>query len=838
MQKFILFSLFSLGITHLTAQQTALSSSEILQRIEKLQTVSAVLYVAAHPDDENTRLLSYLASERKVRTGYLSLTRGDGGQNLIGKEQGSALGLIRTQELLAARRTDGAEQFFTRANDFGYSKNPEETFVFWNKDSVLADMVWTIRKFQPDVIICRFPTTGEGGHGHHTASAILAEEAFDAAADPKRFPEQLKLVNTWKTKRLFWNTFNFGSTNTTAEDQLKVDVGVFNPLIGEYYGEVAANSRSMHKSQGFGSSKSRGSSIEYFELLKGEPAKTDLLEGIATNWSRFSEGAAVKKLAEQVANEFDVRHPQKSVSVLVSLLNAIKKLPDTNPELSYWKTQKTKEVEQLLLECSGVFIDVFANNFNASSGESLVLTTQVVSKFSSDIELLSIQFPDKDTATYNVLYFNQLLILKHIFNVPKNIPYSNSYWLNAAPQNGLYTVPDQLLRGIPENQAALRVSFQLKIGKSIITISRNVVHKQVDPVKGEVYRPLEILPKVTINPTEKVVVFTSDSPKKITFLIKAQTPNCEGKLNLVLPKGWTGTLDQTSFSILEKGKEISVSATITMVTSVTVAEALEATNFNEVKLQAIIGKDTLQQAIQRIDYDHIPSQFILSTSSVKMIHVPMKISSGKEKIGYIEGAGDDVAVCLGQLGYDVTVLTDADLSTGNLAAFSAIVTGVRAYNTNERLSVHYETLMNYVKNGGNLVVQYNTNSRVGPIGSKIGPFPFTISRNRVTDETAKVTFTTPTHPVLNYPNKIEQSDFDNWIQERGIYFATTVDSNYQTVLSMNDPNEPTETGSLIIGEYGKGHFVYTGLAFFRELPAGVPGAYRLFVNLLSMNPKK
>src|SRR6201993_720243 len=330
----LLFLFVSISLLHAHAQQEW-NASEILQNIEKLNVCGSVLYIAAHPDDENTRLLAYLSKERKLRTGYLSCTRGDGGQNLIGKEQGEMLGLVRTQELLAARRIDGAEQFFTRANDFGFSKNPKETFSIWNKDSILADVVLAIRKFKPDVIICRFPTTGEGGHGHHTASAILALEAFDAAADPTKFPEQLAYTQTWQAKRIFWNTFNFGGTNTTAPDQLKIDVGVFNPLLGKSYGEIAADSRSMHKSQGFGSAKVRGESIEYFKQLKGDKANTDLFESINQTWARFTATASLQKTIDDGIKKYNPQLPEKIVADLVAIYKELKQLDESDANIKY-----------------------------------------------------------------------------------------------------------------------------------------------------------------------------------------------------------------------------------------------------------------------------------------------------------------------------------------------------------------------------------------------------------------------------------------------------------------------------------------------------------------------
>src|SRR5215510_11431605 len=308
------------------------TSADIYLAIRKLNVLGSVLYLAAHPDDENTRLIAYLSKDKLYRTGYLSLTRGDGGQNLIGDEQGIELGLIRTQELLAARRVDGGEQFFTRAFDSGYSKSPEETFTKWDKEKILSDVVWVIRKFQPDVIITRFPTTGEGGHGHHTASAILANEAFTAAADPNRFPEQLKWVKPWKAKRIMWNSFNFGGTNLTSNDQFKFDVGGYNPLLGKSYGEIAAISRSNHKSQGFGASASRGEAFDYFKTTGGPTPVNDLMDDVDLTWKKVEGGEAISKQIDKLATSFDLLHPENSVKGLVELHQAINKLPE-----GYWK---------------------------------------------------------------------------------------------------------------------------------------------------------------------------------------------------------------------------------------------------------------------------------------------------------------------------------------------------------------------------------------------------------------------------------------------------------------------------------------------------------------------
>jgi len=824
-QKLVLtLSLLLINIYSYCQISASLNSAQIIQGLKKLNTLGSVLYIAAHPDDENTRLLGYLANERNIRTGYLSLTRGDGGQNLVGKEQGELLGLIRTQELLAARRIDGAEQFFTRANDFGYSKNPEETFSFWNKDSILADMVLTIRKFKPDVIICRFPTTGEGGHGHHTASAILAVEAFDAAADITKFPEQLKYTEAWQAKRIFWNTFNFGATNTTNSNQLKIDVGAYNSLLGESYGEIAARSRSCHKSQGFGSAKQRGSNTEYFKLLKGDSAKTDLFEGISTSWTKLKGQDKLQKLITDCLNAYSPLAPENSIPALVSIYKQLQLLDEKDASVKYWKKLKLKEIENLLLACSGLWMEASADNYIGISEQEVLITTQIINRNKNEVKLNRVSFiQQSDTTTSLVLKPNELYTFKRKEKIANTVSYSNPYWLNEKHDIGIYTVKKPLLIGQPENESNTKVQFHISIQDLNLTIDRELIYKYTDPVKGEIYRPFEILPPATVNFSEKVFVFNNGQTKTISLTIKANKANINGRLELKASEGWKITITNPEFKLTNKGDEVTLEAIVSM--DKTAKEGHVEATLN-------IENKFYNKSIKRIEYDHIPYQFILSDAEAGLVNIDVKKTG--IQIGYIPGAGDDVPACLKQIGYEVTILDDALLTNENLSKYDAIVTGIRAYNTNDRLQMHYTKLMDYVKNGGNLIVQYNTNNRIGPVKANIGPYPFTISRDRVTDEKADVQFNNEKHSVLNFPNKITQKDFDGWIQERGIYFATEIDKQYETIFSIKDPNEKASDGSLIVGNYGKGNFVYTGLVFFRELPAGIPGAYRLFANLLSI----
>ncbi|MFN7847842.1 MAG: PIG-L family deacetylase [Bacteroidota bacterium] len=825
--RLVFFSLVLLffNSTLIAQPDSPKSSAEILQALHKLNTVGSVLYIAAHPDDENTRLLSYMSKEQKVRTGYLSITRGDGGQNLIGKEQGEMLGLIRTQELLAARRTDGAEQFFTRAFDFGYSKTPEETFNFWNRDSILSDMVWVIRNFKPDVMICRFPTTGEGGHGHHTASAILALQAFDDAANPQKFAWQLKYTQVWQARSIFWNTFNFGTTNTTAENQLKFDVGVFNPLLGKSYGEIAAESRSFHKSQGFGSAKQRGQALEYFKYLKGDSCKNHVLENINLSWSRLKGTQEIQKTIDACIKQFNHQHPEEILPQLIQVYRLIKEISNQDHTATHWKKIKLQEVEQLILACSGFWIECSADDYSVVPGGNFLLKCEVAARSKSNIKINKINFENQDSVMNKSLVYNENIQIKHRYSVAENCSYSNPYWLNRAHLPGTFEIADRLSIGAAENTPAINIPINISINDFELTLTKPVIYKSTDPVKGEIYRPFELLPAVTINFNETVYALTDANAKNIDVVIKANTSNVKANLELHA-EGFDLTYAKEIF-IAKKGDELIVPVTIK-----------RSANPQSGMLQAkiVMNGKVFNQSIRRINYDHIPAQFVLSNAETKIMNIDIKKAG--TNIGYIPGAGDDVPACLKQIGYKVTELTDKMIENENLNVYDAIVTGVRAYNTNERLQIYHPRLMEYIKNGGNLVVQYNTNNRIGPVKAVIGPYPFTISRERVTDENAKMNLLDAAHPAFNVPNKIEAKHFDNWVQERGIYFAAELDTNYQSLISAHDPHENDHKGSLIVAKYGKGNFVYTGLAFFRQLPAGVEGGYQLFVNLLSLPKNK
>ncbi|MGZ3837921.1 MAG: PIG-L family deacetylase [Flavisolibacter sp.] len=804
--------------------QPSTSAADIYLGLRKLNVLGSVLYIAAHPDDENTRLLTYFSKDKLYRTGYLSLTRGDGGQNLIGDEQGIALGLIRTQELLSARRIDGAEQFFTRAFDFGYSKTPQETFTKWDKDKILADVVWVIRKFQPDVIITRFPTTGEGGHGHHTASAILANEAFTAAADPNRFPEQLRYVQPWQAKRILWNTFNFGSTNTTSPDQFHFDVGGYNPILGKSYGEIAAQSRSQHKSQGFGVPASRGEAIEYFKTTGGAAPSADLFDQVNTGWARIPGGEKLNAQISEAISHFDFLHPQNALASLLDIYRSIQQLPQ-----GYWKTQKTREIRQLIEQASGVWLECYTTEPFVAQGDSIRINFSINDRLGIGARLEKISVAAFDTALATVLAPNRNFNFSKSVRVSPETPVTQPYWLQQPMEEGYFNIPSQLQVGEPDVDPAFTVSFALNIKGQTLYLYRKVQYKFTDQVKGEQIEPVTIVPPVTVYANPELLLLKKEDSEKKGFQIQViANSNISFHQAYITAEGRNKPLSQTDQSqgFTRGSTHLYPFSTAPGDLGKEPVKLIPTVRFDQERTPYYLGMATIK-------YDHIPHIHYFYTDWVKLL--PIELKTYGKRIGYIVGAGDKVPEALEQMGYDVVLLGEKELSRNNLQQYDAIISGVRAFNANEWMARYYDKLMKYVEEGGNYIVQY---SQANNIRSRIGPYDFTVTGRRITNENAAVTFLKPEHPVLNFPNKIDQDDFKGWVQERSIYHAGNLDPHYETILRMNDPNEGPDDGALVTTAYGKGFFTYTGLVFFRELPAGVPGAYRLLANLIALNRKK
>jgi len=808
----------------------ATDAAQLQLALNKLTVLGSAMYVAAHPDDENTALIAWLANERLLRTAYLSMTRGDGGQNLIGDQKGPLLGVLRTQELLAARRIDNGEQYFTRAIDFGYSKNPQETLAIWGHDTILADVVWNIRRFQPDVIITRFPTTGEGGHGHHTASAILAGEAFKAASDPTKFPEQLQYVSVWQPRRLFFNKFSFRPLppdDPSLAKSLRVDLGTYNTLLGRAYTEIAAESRSEHKSQGFGSAERRGSILNYFDQLAGDPAHSDMFEGIDQSWSRYPGGDSVGKILQQAASTFDPKDPQKTIPLLLQASDALDRLgasPAWSERVNPWIAVKRQELLDAIRACAGLSIDVAARDSSVVPGGEIPINVSVVNRsdYPFVLQMVASRYANPSKGVLQPLKNNQPIRTDITVKVPDDFPISQPYWLQEPPGKGAYVVKDQTMIGLPENPPAIPIVVTLadnQFHTLIFTVP--AVYRWTDPVKGEQTRPVDVVPEVTANLDEGVVLFPDTRPKTVSMTLRDFAGTTAATVRLTAPSGWKVEPASVPVSFARTGDETRVSFRVT-------PPAAEGTVSLVAEVELPGGK-RVSKSLSTVDYPHIPAQRVFGDAAAKAVRIDVKKRGSR--IGYIMGPGDEVADALRQIGYDVTLLSDADLDRGDFSRYDAIVTGVRAYNTRKRLVVAQPKLMQYVENGGTLVVQYNTLADL--LVSAPGPYPFKITHDRVTVEEAPVRFLKPDHPLLNAPNKITSADFDGWLQERGLYFTSNWDPRYETVIESHDPGESEKPGGELYARYGKGVFIYTSYDWFRELPAGVPGAYRLFANLVS-----
>ncbi|CAM1368975.1 LmbE family protein [Tenacibaculum litopenaei] len=824
-KKALLLGMLCLLQASVFAQKPSkLNSNQIYEKLQKLNFLGSALYIAAHPDDENTRLIAYLANKVKARTAYLSLTRGDGGQNLIGSEIRELLGVIRTQELLAARGVDGGEQRFSRANDFGYSKHPDETLEIWDKKKVLADVVWAIRTFKPDVIINRFDHRTPGTtHGHHTTSAMLSVAAFDMAADKSKYPEQLNLTSTWQPERLFFNTSwwfygsrkNFEKADKSA--MLRFDIGTYYPLKGLSNNEVAAIASSQHLCQGFGRLTRRGSEEEYIEHLKGSfpEDKNNLFDGIDTTWNRIKGGSAVGEILYPIADNFDFVHPEKHVSALVKAYGVLQDLPD-----GHWKRVKSKELKELIAACAGLYLEATAGTSSTTPNSTITMNAELVNRSTTPMRLKTVTIAPTGTTLNKdiVLENNRRINFKETIKLGA-IPYSNPYWLNAPWSLGMYEVPRQEDIGKPENDRPVQVSFTLEIGKQLLTYTKDLVYRYSRRDKGELYEPFEIVPAVTTHIENKVILFSDASEQSVSVDVRAGANKVSGELELDLPKGWKASPEKVKFAIANKGEVQKVTFQVT-----------PTKNQSEGWIRAIAKSEgkTYDKELVSIAYEHIPKQTVLLDSKAKVVR--LDIHKEGKRIGYIQGSGDAVPESLRQIGYTVDLLDLPSLNTEMLVKFDAVVVGIRAYNTKKELKFKQKFLLEYVKNGGNLVVQYNTNRRV----DVMPPYRMQLSRDRVTDEQARVTLLAKEHPVLQFPNKIADKDFDGWVQERGLYFPNSWSREFQPILAMNDKGETPKKGSLLIAKYGKGNYIYTGLSFFRELPAGVPGAYKLFANLLSL----
>jgi len=740
-----------------------------------------VLLVGAHPDDEDTNLIAWLQRGGRAHTAYLSLTRGDGGQNLIGNELGEELGIIRTEELIAARRVDGAHQFFTRAYDFGYSKSAEETYTHWPKDSLLNDVVTVVRAWRPHVIIAMFSGTPRDGHGHHQVSAMLAREAYEAAGDTVRFPVR-DFGPAW-TPLKFYRTARFD----TAQATLRMNVGEYDESLRRSYAEIAGESRSQHKSQGFGALQRRGVVWNY---VRREATRVNDGTPAASEQSMF-DGIAAGALASR-GGPGDAVAPH-------------------------------------------IFLDAFADRRTVAVGDTARVTATLYNRSRRTIYVTP--EPAEGIELRSANRFVRVLpdsALTWAVSIP-GTTVTEPWWLTS-PRNGdLFAVPLPTLddsrnwRSMPENERTRGhvVSAAVSLD-SLGPVSRvrnaTVVYRFLDPVNGDVRLPIAVTPRISValdNASELARANVAiDRFVNVTLRSAMMTPQSV-RISLALPAGLTADSASRSVTLDSAGTR-----RVTFRLRGRLAPGIHA-----VSASATAGTETYASGYIPIDYEHITPQRLYRPATVELQAVDVSVPEGTS-LGYVQGVGDKVAIALQQLGIPVTVIRPLDIPTVDLSRFTAVVTGPRAYDAHSELIDNNTYLLDYVRGGGTLVVQYGQYEMMRP---GIMPYPISIARphDRVTDETAPMTVLDPSAPVLNSPNRVIEADFNGWVQERGLYMPRAFDERYRPVLETNDPDAPPNRGGILVAPYGRGTYVYTTLAFFRQLPAGVGGAAKLFVNLVT-----
>jgi LmbE family N-acetylglucosaminyl deacetylase len=801
--------------------QLALSrQSEIRLKLKKLNTLGAVLYVGAHPDDENTSAIAYFTNEKLFSTAYLSITRGEGGQNLIGNDASDLLGVIRTQETLASRGVDGAHQFFTRANDFGFSKSANETLITWDKQIILSDVVRVIRQFQPDVIITRFPADERAGHGHHIASASLTQEAFDLASDPGIFPDQLQLLDIWQPKRLYLNTGRFFNQSISESTPNVVNINMFeyNPVIAKSYSELAAISRHMQRSQGFGSPARRSESLEFFEYLKGEKAEKDLFEGINTTWSRLKGGETIAPLVEVAITDFNEENPGAIIPQLISIRKAIRAL-----EESIWKQRKLMELDIIIQDCLGLTVDAVTNTFYAAFPQKINVSFEIINRSPVDIVLTKISSVQlkMDSTLNKELKLNKPVLLKTNKTVSNTLTFSSPYWLKEEHTQGHYIVEDPKLIGSPQDFAPISFNFSINVLGETIIINDQLDSKIKDAVIGESSRLVEITPPVFVNIKEDTYLFTDQASKEVKVQLKSAIGSAiNGVVELKVPPGWRVEPTSVPFNLVsyKVDQEVSFQVYPIGIEQEAVLRAIVKVNGQEYDL-----------SVKEIIYDHIPVQTLMLKAKAKIVRLNLQ-KEGK-LVAYIKSGDDNFGNALVKMGYEVWNMKEEEVTPDNLKKVDAVVLGVRLLNTSKQVKSYMPILLEYVNNGGTMVTQYNSSLELGL--DNFSPYPITLSRDRVTEEGSEVRILRPNHSLLNHPNKIAIKDFQGWIQERGLFLPSKWDEKYEALISMNDANESPKDGGLLVTKYGKGYYIYTSLAFFRELPGGVSGAYKLFANLIS-----
>jgi LmbE family N-acetylglucosaminyl deacetylase len=838
------------------------------QAIKRLGTIASVLHTGAHPDDEDSGFLATMARGRQARTAYMALTRGDGGQNLIGPELYEALGVIRTEELLAARRLDGATQFFSRAFDFGFSKFREEALSKWPQEELLRDMVRVIRTFRPLVIVPVFTGTASDGHGQHQASGYLTPIAYRDAADPNRFPEQLaEGLKPWKARKLFLRAGGFQQPRTEASKEkgvISINTGEFDPLLGRGYYEIAIQGRSQHRSQDQGGIELKGPRYSFYKVVDSsvgtKDSEQDIFDGIDISLvgiGDFAGNASARlkpELAEvqKAADEAKaIYNPLESVKLVPVIARGLKKLREIRAGLSglglneaerydtdFLLNLKEQDFEDALAKAEGVVIDCLADDEIVTPNQIFTVGVSVFrggARSAIDAKAI-LQVPRNWTVEEqkNAQGANENRLASQInfkVSVGRDAEPTQAYWIKN-PRNGDLFVPGSGGTGVePIAPPLIMAKVEIEIGGQIVTLKKAAQYRFADKALGEVRRDVKVAPAVAVNVTPSLLVFPlSKTPieREVNVsVLNSAKGGTRGSVRLEVPKSWMVSPALAEFDLKREGERATFAFKIKAATNSTESEKM-------ISAIAKVDGNEYQQGYQVLAYPHIEPRFLYRTSTIRAEEQDVKVAPNL-KVGWIEGAGDDFANALSRLGVNVHTIDTNELATGDLSRYDTIVTGIRVYEVRPDVIANNARLLEYVKNGGTLIVQYNKNEyargNFAPYSIKMPDQGF----ERVTDENAMVTILEPTHPLFNLPNKITERDFAGWGQERGAYFLTGWDAQFKPLLASHDQGEQDKQGGEVIAEYGRGLYVYTAYAWFRQLPNGVPGAYRLIANLVSLS---
>lgn len=817
------------------------SPQAILHDLKRLQQMGSVLYIAAHPDDENTELLAYLARGRNYRTAYLSLTRGDGGQNVLGADLGSKLGMARTQELMAARQIDGAQQFFSRAIDFGFSKNYIETLKVWDKDAVLSDVVRVIRQFKPDILITRFATSPGGTHGHHTASAVLAKEAFALAGDPKAYPDQIKQgLEPWQPKRVIWNTSRWQKEKIDPKaPTLKILTDGKDAITGESFVDIAERSRSMHKTQGFDQFKlpiDPGPRTESFQHISGDRAETDIMDGIDTSWARIKGGEKIGTEIEAIIASYDLKDPAASVDKLFALRKDLAALAasDSSAHSGMLSVihEKQRGLDTIIQHAIGLRVETTIAQADVVPGDEVQLThTALIEKTKESdkihIQWLGARLPEieKTIDHKQNLVAGQPASFTSKQSLPSTALLEQPWWLRVEGTAGLVEVDDPKLIGTAVNAPTFPIIYRFKINGQSFDLADFPVHIKTAEL-GTIRQPLAVISPISLHLDVETLIATAGQAKTITVEATAARAPIAGTLRLEAPAAWHITPASTPIAFDKIGESKRYTFTIQAPDNTNGCADWQARIIASAKIKDVEYKTRRET----VTYSHLPTQILHAPAAVRAVKLDL-VTSGTT-VGFIPGAGESLPEQLQQMGYKVIVFDKDKPQLTDLQKCDAIILGVRAFNVRQGIDSWMPLLMSYVEQGGTLIAQYNRPDKL--MTQNIAPYKLTISSGRVTDETAPMKILEPASPILNTPNKLTKADFDGWVQERGLYFAGSWDEHFKPILACNDADEAPLQGGLLVAPYGKGHYIYTGLSLFRQLPAGVPGAYRLLANMIAL----